>query len=475
VAAIQQVEIGPLAPERYDGILSPAQAQEFRQARLGARERFQGRTVWNVNSTAAGGGVAEMLRSLLAYARGAGVDTRWAVISGNEDFFSVTKRIHNHLHNFGGDGGALGPEEGRQYEGSLADSRDELSAMVQARDVVILHDPQTAGLIPMLKEKGVPVVWRCHVGIDTPSALARGAWEFLVPYVRQADFCVFSRQAFVWEGLEPDRVVTIAPSIDAFSPKNLDMDDDVVRAILVQGGLLGGASPATAAMFMRHDGSSAPLRNRAEVLETAPPAAEDRIVLQVSRWDRLKDPIGVIRGFAEHVAPHADAHLVYAGPAVEAVSDDPEGKQVLEEARDAWRGLPAEQRARVHLATLPMKDGEENAALVNALQRHSYLVVQKSIAEGFGLTVAEAMWKGRPVVASRIGGIQDQVEDGRSGILLPDPEDLGAYAAAVLGLLEDPARAAAIGAAAREQVRDNFLGPRSLIRYWNLLGGLLRA
>jgi len=198
------------------------------------------------------------------------------------------------------------------------------------------------------------------------------------------------------------------------------------------------------------------LVNHAEVFETAPPALDDRIVLQVSRWDRLKDPLGVIQGFARYVAPLTDAHLVYAGPAVEAVSDDPEGKQVLDDAIAVWRALSDHQRARVHLATLPMVDGEENAAMVNALQRHAFVVVQKSIAEGFGLTVAEAMWKGRPVVASKIGGIQDQVEDGHTGVLLPDPEDLAAYGAAVVGLLENDRRAREIGAAAREQVRDNF-------------------
>jgi trehalose synthase len=155
------------------------------------------------------------------------------------------------------------------------------------------------------------------------------------------------------------------------------------------------------------------------------------------------------------------------------VADDPEGAEVLQEARQAWEDLPSAARARVHLACLPMDDGEENAAMVNALQRRSHVVVQKSLAEGFGLTVAEAMWKSRPVVASRIGGIQDQIEDRVSGVLLDDPNDLPAYGAAVAGLLDDPAAAAAMGTAAKERVRKGFLGARHLTQYLELFDRLI--
>jgi trehalose synthase len=195
----------------------------------------------------------------------------------------------------------------------------------------------------------------------------------------------------------------------------------------------------------------------------------------VSRWDRLKDPIGVIRGFAEHVAPTTDAHLVYAGPAVEAVADDPEGKEVLAEAERLYERVPDEVRGRVHLACLPMEDLQENAAIVNALQRRANVVVQKSIAEGFGLTVAEGMWKARPVAASRIGGIQDQIVDGVSGVLLDDPADLTAYGRVVSELLRDPDRARRIGHEAQERVRDEFLAVRSLMQYLDLIERLLAA
>ena len=469
---ISHVEISPLPPGRYESVLAPHRAEEFRRDLLRAKAIFEGRTVWNVNSTAAGGGVAEMLRSLLSYARGADVDTRWVVMSGTPDFFAITKRIHNNLHEFEGDGGELGPAEHQRYEAATQANCDALCAMVRPRDIVILHDPQTAGLIPRLKELGVPVVWRCHVGIDNPGRLSRHAWQFLIGYVRQADAYVFSRQSFAWEGLDVARIALIAPSIDPFSPKNSDMDQTSARAILLAAGLVGGGDVPHDPAFFRQDGSTSLIEHRAQMFETQPAHVTDRVVLQVSRWDHLKDPLGVIRGFAEHVAPYSDAHLIYAGPAVEAVSDDPEGRQVFVDAINTWKGLPDDQRARVHLAALPMIDGDENAAMVNALQRHAYTVVQKSIAEGFGLTVAEAMWKAKPVLASRIGGIQDQIEDGRSGLLLDDPLDLAEYGRRVLDLLGDEPRAGEMGTAAQERVRDQFLGTRSLFQYMNLLAGL---
>jgi trehalose synthase len=222
------------------------------------------------------------------------------------------------------------------------------------------------------------------------------------------------------------------------------------------------------------DGTVDVVHRRATTIEEQQLRAEDRYVLQVSRWDALKDPHGVIIGFAEHIAPCTDAHLVYAGPAVAAVSDDPEGAAVFKHAHEQWIALPERLRARIHLVLLPMDDPEENAAMVNALQRSADVVVQKSLAEGFGLTVAEAMWKSRPVVASRLGGIQDQIEDGVSGLLLDDPRDLPAFGHAVNGLLNDATAAAAMGSAATERVRGHFLAPHSLLAYFDLLCELLR-
>ena len=198
------------------------------------------------------------------------------------------------------------------------------------------------------------------------------------------------------------------------------------------------------------------------------------LVAQVSRWDRLKDPLGVLQAFAEHVHGPDEPHLVLAGPDVFAVADDPEGAGVLEESLAAWRELPARVRRRVHLALLPMDDADENAVIVNALQRRADVVVQKSLAEGFGLTVSEAMWKARPVVATDVGGIRDQIEDGATGRLV-QPRDLETFGRVVRGLLDDPHNAERMGEAAQIRVRDRFLGPRHLGQYVALLESVLNG
>ncbi len=339
-------------------------------------------------------------------------------------------------------------------------------------DVVILHDPQTAGLVDAVAATGAKVIWRCHVGLDVANDTARQAWSFLARYVLGADRYVFSRAAFAWDDLDPDRTTVIRPSIDPFSPKNAEQTGEQSLAILSRAGIVA-ARGSKRATFARADGTNGRVDRRAELLEEAPLGADDRVVVQVSRWDRLKDPVGVLKGFADHIAPATGAHLLLAGPATAAVSDDPEGAEVLATVRAQWIALPAAARRRVHLASLPMVDLDENAAIVNAIQRHAEVVVQKSLAEGFGLTVAEAMWKQRAVVASRVGGIQDQIVDGTSGVLVSDPHDLSEYGEAVLSLLSDRDRSAAIGLAARERVRAEFLGPTNLEHYFALITQLI--
>ncbi|MBW3595308.1 MAG: glycosyl transferase family 1, partial [Actinobacteria bacterium] len=195
MAYVSQVEIGSFDTGRFEDVLTPDRFEELIDTTVRALELFDGRRVWNVNSTARGGGVAEMLQSLLAYARGTGVDARWAVIAGDPDFFRVTKRIHNHLHGSPGDGGELGDSEDAIYRRVTEQNASEMLDLVAADDVVLIHDPQPAGLIEILKEKVATVVWRCHVGLDFPNDLARNAWRFLIPYVKPADAYVFSRDA----------------------------------------------------------------------------------------------------------------------------------------------------------------------------------------------------------------------------------------------------------------------------------------
>jgi trehalose synthase len=471
-SALMEEPTAILSLERFQTVLPADRYERFMASGDRARRLLAGRTVWHVNSTAKGGGVAEMLRSLIAYTKGAGVDSRWLVIAGDPEFFRVTKRIHNHLHGAAGDGGELDEDARRTYEETLRPATASLANFVAPADIVVVHDPQPAGVIPVLVGITPNLIWRCHVGVDTPNDVARQAWRFLTPYVSPAAAYVFSRHHYAWEGLERSRIRVIPPSIDAFSPKNRDMTAEQVESILTAAGILAGGVESNPT-FEREDAQPGRVSRRAVMLETAPATIGDRIVLQVSRWDHLKDPVGVIRGFADHVAPRSDAHLVLAGPAVEAVADDPEGLQVLRESKQAYEALSPAVKARVHLATLPMTDSEENAAMVNALQRKAEVVVQKSLAEGFGLTVAEAMWKGRPVVASRVGGIQEQIEDGRTGVLLDDPRDLAEYGAAVLGLLRDPLRAEVMGRAARERARDQYLAPRHLMQYVDLIESLL--
>ena len=471
---LTEVDTGSLDLERLARLLGEADAEVVRRAAVRGREALAGRQVINVNSTARGGGVAEMLLPLIAYARGVGIDAHWLVIEGDPDFFHVTKRIHNRLHGVEGDGGPLGEDERACYERTLARNSDELRERTRPGDVVILHDPQTAGLVPALTDAGVVVIWRCHVGVDRPNDLARSAWNFLAPYVERAGRIVFSREQFAWDVVDADRRAIIAPSIDALAPKNQDLPEETTKSILHVAALRDGGPTGADPVFTRMDGSAGRVTSRARVDEDSPLGADDTYVLQVSRWDALKDPLGVIDGFAEHVAPVTGAHLVYAGPDVAAVSDDPEGADVLEYARRRRADLPPAVRERIHLALLPMDDLEENAAIVNALQREAAVVVQKSLAEGFGLTVAEAMWKARPVVASRIGGISDQIEQGRSGVLLDDARDLRQYGAAVSGLLGDPQRARSLGEAARERVRQRFLGTHSLLDYLELIEALIR-
>ncbi|MGZ4275597.1 MAG: glycosyltransferase [Solirubrobacteraceae bacterium] len=466
------VPIAPLPIERFQSVLDDAAYRDLLQLREDATALLRGRAVWCVNSTARGGGVAEMLRSLLAYTRGAGVDTRWSVIGGTPEFFAVTKRLHNRLHGNLGDGGPLGPAEREIYDAVLAAAGDELAQRVQPGDMVLLHDPQTAGLASRMRAAGAHVVWRSHVGIDTPDDATREAWDFLRPEVADVEAFVFSQERFVWSGLEDRPVTIIAPSIDVFSSKNQELAPDTVRAILAASGLCPDGVPAEA-IFTREDGTPGRVERRAHIVEEQPLTPQDRIVTQVSRWDRLKDPVGVLHGFVAHAGECCDAHLVIAGPAMAAVADDPEGADALAEVVLAWRELPPGVRRRVHLASLDMTDAEENGAVVNALQTRADVVVQKSLAEGFGLTVAEAMWKARPVVASGVGGIQEQVVDEVCGLVLDDPTDLAAFGHAICRLLGDPELAARLGAAARERVHERFLEPRHLDQWVAVMRGLI--
>ncbi|KRE97491.1 hypothetical protein ASG76_01875 [Nocardioides sp. Soil774] len=441
------VDVVPVALERLAPLLSPERVARMRAYAAAGNELLGGRTVWCVNSTARGGGVAEMLHTLVAYAAGTGVDIRWLVLGGDPEFFAVTKRLHNRLHGVAGDAGPLDAGARATYDATLARHRDEVAARVRAGDIVLLHDPQTAGLVECLRERGALVVWRCHIGLDERNAHTSEGWAFLRPMLEPAAAFIFSRTQFAPEWVGRDRLWIIPPSLDPFSQKNVDLSAHDVDDLVHRDGL---------------------------VVEGGPLPREGRAVLQVSRWDRLKDMAGVQAAFAEHLGElPADVHLVLAGPEADGVADDPEAAEVLGECRRQWASLPAPARDRIHLVSVPMDDLDHNARTVNALQRWATIVVQKSLAEGFGLTVTEPMWKSRPVVASAVGGIRDQVEHGVSGLLLDDPHDGAKLVEALAWLLADPGRCAEMGRQAHLRVQDRYLADRHLIQYVDLFAQLI--
>ncbi len=462
---LQPTDLSVLAPiigeERTSRLLSTASD---------VSSALSGKSVINVNSTAKGGGVAEMLHWLLRYIRGTGVDVNWYVISGSPEFFPLTKRIHNMLHGDAGDGIPLTDADSEVFRKVSLENAEELRAVVKPGDIVVLHDPQTAGLAPEMKQAGADVIWRCHVGTEQDSELRTAAWNFLSPYLNDVDRFIFTRPSLVPDWVDRERLSIIAPSIDPFSTKNRPMSSEQARSILEHTGIVQGNSTTEPPEFTRADGSIGRVNRMADIVRTGPaPHPDTRYAVQVSRWDRLKDMQGVMEAFAEYVDGMRETRLVLAGPVVTGVADDPEGGEVLTECIEAWRELPHFERHRIQLVCLPMIDIHENAAIVNALQTNATAVVQKSIQEGFGLTVTEAMWKGRPVVASAVGGIQDQIVHGESGLLVDDPQDGEEFGKALQSVLDDDALAGRLGDNARRQINEHFLGDRHLLQYAELI------
>ena len=454
-----ETAVPPRPTARLLSVVGDGDVDRFREALASASAALGSGTLWHINSTAEGGGVAELLRANLGYLASNGVRVRWAIFEGDPGFFQITKRIHNRLHGDLGDGGALGTSERAHYDEVTRHNAESLAVLVRPGDVVVVHDPQPAGLIRDLAAAGVRVVWTCHVGVDQPNDITRSAWDFLLPMIAPASASIFTRASYVWDGLDRDRVELIPPCIDPLALKNVELLPEQQEAVMAITGLATPRADGDAS-FERPDGTDGRVVRHADLLQVDRVPAGAPIVTQVSRWDRLKDPLGVLRGFAEEPTL-GDAHLILAGPSPSSVADDPEAEVVLTELRDAWGELAFRLRKRIHIANLPTADVDENAIMVNALQRRADVVVQKSLAEGFGLTVTEAMWKRRPIVAGAVGGVLEQIDDGAQGLLV-DPRDLTAFGVAVGSLLADPARAASLGNGAHERVRERFLPPHYL-------------
>jgi trehalose synthase len=394
----------------------------------------------------------------------ANIDVRWFVMSGDPDFFSITKRIHNRLHGTVGDAGGLSGQEVAHYREITDSNAVSMIGRVRSGDVVLLHDPQTVGMAQALADVGARVVWRCHIGRVGINGWTEEAWSFLRPHLEHCEAYIFSMPEYVPAWIDDAKVRIIPPSIDPFSPKNQAMSQRDVVLTLDRIGLLHGESEDPPGAFARGDGTAGHVERRAVVVSanSSPLRPDVPLVLQVSRWDRLKDMKGVMEGFIATVPTGFGAHLALVGPSVSGVADDPEGAQVYAECLANWENLPPPARQRVTLVNLPMVDVDENAAMVNAIQRHATVIVQKSLEEGFGLTVAEGMWKEKAVVASAIGGITKQIVPG-TGILLRDPTDLTAFGLAVTELLAHPGDLVPIGARAREHVLDHFVTDKHLL------------
>lgn len=430
--------------------------------------QFEGRAIWNVSASKGTTCVSEAIRSFAGYARGSGLDVRWFVLSGSPRFRMLTQRLAGALQESEVLAGAepLTEADRSLYEEALRSCSAELAGHVRPGDVVLLHDPETAGLIPPLQARGAHAVWRCHHAGEGTTPGWESAWRFLAPYIAEVKASIFSRRGEIPRTLELGAVAVVTPTLDPFSAKNQPLDDATCRAILVRAGIIEGPPGPGEPTISRSDGSPARIDRRAELWRLGrAPTWDTPLVIQVARWDRDKDPVGVLNGFAQTLGagPLSLAELVLAGPNPTEDPSDAVSPAVFEQACSAWRALPHAIRQRVHLVCLPIADAEENAGLVNALQRHATVVVQKSLREGFGLVVTEAMWKGKPVVASAVGGIPDQISDGEHGSLVKDPRDVKGFATALRGLLLDRSRSLQLGQAARERVRERFLEPRGLV------------
>jgi trehalose synthase len=373
-------------------------------------EPLRGARVLHLNATPYGGGVAELLATHVPLLRSAGLDAEWQVMQGSDEFFTITKQVHNALQ------GAEIEWSSRMQRTYLERVLDNSLALEDSWDFVVVHDPQPAALLSFLRDSPLASsstrwIWRCHIDLTVANPTV---WEFFRPFVEQYDASVWTMPEFVPASLKMDRVVHAPPCIDPLSVKNLDLAKPFCLEITKQYGM----DP-----------------NRP-------------VVCQISRFDPWKDPLGVLEAFQVVREQVTDAQLVLAGSMA---TDDPEGFRVWEQIEEARGG-----DRDIHLLSNLHQVG---AVQINAFQRVASVMVQKSLREGFGLTVSEALWKGRPVVGGRAGGIKLQIREGFDGYLVDTVEQC---AQRIVDLLADPVGADAMGAQGREHVRDNFLATREL-------------
>lgn len=430
-----------------------------------------GRTVWHVNATATGGGVAELLFGYLRRHNRDGVHTRWLVAHADPEFFAITKNLFFRLYSHPRRGEPLTAEHANTYSSVTQAHAEETLKHVAPGDLVVLHDPATLGLALHLRRAGVLPIWQCHLGSISTSDRQDEAWDFLEPYLAGPAEFIFSHPAYPPPRL-PQPAHIILPAIDEYSPKNRPLDASTVSAILATIGLTAPTG-AHDTVSGRPDGWASTL---AHVIQRDALPPEAPVVVQISRWDETKDMTGVLRSFLEIIAVrNPAAHLVLAGPDPAAIADDPGGVEVLGDIVEHLKELSDERGTRVHLVTTSGADLEGTAFIINAIQTAATVITQKSLCEGFGLTVAEGKWKAKPVVASRVGAVPSQVKDGIDGVLVDNPADLEQFGSAVCNLLGDPGRAGAMAAAARSRVGREFLLTRQLAEYLDCYRSALGA
>jgi trehalose synthase len=467
-------------------------APAVRELRAEARQMaptLSGRTLWMINSTAHGGGVAEMLPAMIGLFRDVGLRTEWVVIEAEDaDFFPLTKRLHNLLH---GEGDPTLTESDRAlYERVNRQNAEALRSWLRPGDILAVHDPQPMPLASLLHAlPDLHCVWRCHIGVDEQNAQTRAAWRFLRPYAGAYRRAIFSAPEYLPDFLAA-RSTIIYPAIDPLTDKNRDLSVHKISGVLANAALSPNPGPVLTPPFehvaerLLPNGAFAPANMVEDIGLLYRP-----IVTQVSRWDRLKgfgpllEAFAVLkarvhenrRGDPVHTRRLELTRLVLAGPEPASVADDPEAVEVLEELIAQYGKLdPAVQRD-VALLALPMRSRSENALMVNALQRTSSIVVQNSLREGFGLTVAEAMWKRLPVLSNRRAvGPRYQVRDGVDGCLIDEPRDVGALAEALNRMLASPGLRDTSGRAAQRHVFDRFLVFTQVLNWLRLLSNMLR-
>lgn len=442
-------------------------------------EDLKGCTIWMINSTATGGGVAEMLPSQMRIMRSLGVKIEWMVIEASElAFFNLTKRIHNAIH---GSGSGIFTDEDRAiFEKVNAQNADKAVAAIQDGDLVVIHDPQPMPLAAMIKKKrNVKTIWRCHIGLEEQNETTKGVWSFLSRYYDAYNHFVFSLPSYVPEELK-QRTDIIPPAIDPLSHKNRALHTDKCISILLQAGIANGREPLLYGFYdhqarrVMPDGSFNAVNHNSNLDIIYRPT-----ITEISRWDRLKGFKELMDAFimmkreneaAQETSsvPHKRikaARLILGGPDPAYVSDDPEGEEVLNELIEQYKSIDPKLQDDIAILLLPLDNPKENALIVNALQRFSNIVVQNSIQEGFGLTATEAMWKQRPVLVSGAAGLRFQVQHDINGKINSDPTDIPRLANVLKTMLNNPKERDKWGFNGQVRVIENFT-LFSQIRSW---------